>query len=160
MTKFTFAGATAAALFTLAPTGALAQNDIVQANTTATTATPPATTSPPDTDAADPATTTAPRSDPALPPPVTTDSIVTTTTPAPTVTTPDLSLPPLEPVNPYANSYNETLPLEIEEDRGFDDWGLLGLLGLLGLFGLRRGRERIVYVERAETIRTTEHRQL
>jgi MYXO-CTERM domain-containing protein len=26
------------------------------------------------------------------------------------------------------------------EDRGFDDWGLLGLLGLAGLLGRRRDR--------------------
>lgn len=156
--KFTLAGAAAAALFTLAPGAALAQNDIVQANTTLGAAPAPAAATPPaPSEAADPATAT-PRSEPALPP-VTTDTVVTTST-MPTATGPDLSLPPLEPVNPYANSYNETLPLEMEEDRRFDDWGLLGLLGLLGLFGLRRGRDRIVYVEQAETIRTTEHRQL
>ncbi|MBA3678198.1 MAG: WGxxGxxG-CTERM domain-containing protein [Sphingosinicella sp.] len=92
--------------------------------------------------------------DVALPPPAptpapTTSETVVTTTPAP------VTVPPLEdPLdNPYANSYNELLPLETEEDRGFDDWGLLGLLGLFGLFGLRR-RERLVYVEPAPTIVT------
>lgn len=86
---------------------------------------------------------------PPVPAPVTTTDTIVTTTPAPvTIPPPDDTLD-----NPYANSYNELLPLEVEEDEGFDDWGLLGLLGLLGLFGLKR-RERLVYVEPAPTVVT------
>ncbi len=32
----------------------------------------------------------------------------------------------------------------VEDEGGFDDWGLLGLLGLLGLAGLRRQPDRVV----------------
>lgn len=141
--------AAAAALFVFAPTMAPAQNNSVQANVTAPAAsTPPVVTTPP-------AETEAPEPDPALPPviepapaPDASDTVVTTTD------IPEIALPPVEePINPYANSYNELEPLTVEEDQGFAQWGLLGLLGLLGLFGLRRGRERVVYVERAETVR-------
>jgi MYXO-CTERM domain-containing protein len=88
---------------------------------------------------------------------VTTETIVTTAPPVSTapIATPDLSLPPMEGTeNPYANSYNELLPLPVTqvEDDGFDDWGLLGLPGLLGLLGLRRRPERVVYVERDTTV--------
>lgn len=143
--KSTFAGAAALALFAVAP--AMAQNETVPANVYSPAPnTAPATTSPAE-DQTDRAADPAPSIEPAIPAP-TTGTVATTTT------TPDLALPPVEPVNPYANSYNELEPLMVEEDQGFDDWGLLGLLGLLGLFGLRRGHERVVYVERAETVRT------
>jgi len=43
----------------------------------------------------------------------------------------------------------ETDPLDVDEDEGFDDWGLLGLLGLAGLLGLRRQPDRHVVVDDA-----------
>jgi len=147
MMKSTLAGAAAAALFALGPGAALAQNETVPGNVTVTTGT--ARTTPPETESPD--TTPLPppvEVQPSVPAPGTSDTVVTTTTTAPPA---DLVLPPLEPVNPYANSYNDLEPLMVEEDEGFDEWGLFGLLGLLGLLGLRRGRDRIVYVERAET---------
>jgi hypothetical protein len=143
--RSTLAGAAAAALFALAPAAGLAQNETVQANVTTTTSSPPAAE--PRTPAPPPPP---PATDPGIPPVTGTDTVITTTTttaPPPV----DMTLPPMEPVNPYANSYNELEPLMVEEDRGFDDWGLFGLLGLLGLLGLMRRRERIVYVEREET---------
>ncbi|HEV2080810.1 MAG TPA: hypothetical protein VGR19_13080 [Allosphingosinicella sp.] len=144
MMKSTLAGAVAAvAVLALSPAAGLAQNETVPANTTTAPAPPPATTAP---DPASPAPPPA-EADPAIPPVTGTETIVTTTTEPP----PEIVLPPLEPVNPYANSYNELEPLMVEEDRGFDDWGLLGLLGLLGLIGLTGRRERIIYVERDET---------
>lgn len=145
------AGAAAAALFAFAPAAASAQNNSIQGNVTAPAAsTPPVGNTPPpvETEAPEPAAAPAPQAETAAPPPVTSETVVTTTE------IPDIALPPVEePVNPYANSYNELEPLMVEEDQGFDDWGLLGLLGLIGLLGLRRGRERVVYVERAETVR-------
>lgn len=116
-----------AALFVLA-TAASAQDNVSEVNVAVPAAPPPAETN---------VTIAAP-----APAPAPSETIVTTTTP--------VTVPPIDdPLNnPYANSYNELLPLEPEEDRGFDDWGLLGLLGLFGLFGLRR-RERLVYVEPA-----------
>ena len=144
MMKSTLAGAALAAVLALSPAAALAQNETVPANVTTTApAPPPATTAPDPTPPPPPPAAT----DPGIPPVTGTETIVTTTTEP----TPDIALPPMEPINPYANSYNELEPLMVEEDRGFDDWGLLGLLGLLGLFGLRRGRDRIIYVERDET---------
>jgi hypothetical protein len=145
MMKSTLAGAVAAvAVLTLSPFAGVAQNETVPADAATTTAPapPPAATAP---DFAPPPPP--PAADPAIPPVTGTETIVTTTTEP----TPDIVLPPLEPVNPYANSYNEMEPLMVEEDRGFDDWGLLGLLGLLGLIGLTGRRERIIYVERDET---------
>lgn len=141
MTKTHLTGAAAAAIFALMPAMAIAQNEAVQANVSTSVVTPPEAVAP------EPAPTATPSAEPL--PPATTGTVVTT---APDVSTPDIVLPPLEgPINPYANSYNELLPLEIEEEeRGFD-WGLLGLLGLLGLFGMSRSRERVVYVERADT---------
>jgi MYXO-CTERM domain-containing protein len=119
--------AAAAAFFAL-PTATLAQDNVSETNV-AVPADPPAAET--NVTIVSPAPAPAPR-----------ETIVTTTTP--------VAVPPIDdPLsNPYANSYNELLPLEPEEDRGFDDWGLLGLLGLFGLFGLRR-RERLVYVEPA-----------
>jgi hypothetical protein len=121
----------------------MAQNEIVQANVGTS-----ATTPPPETDLAPPPPPPV-RPDPAIPPATGSETVVTTTTTMPPPV--DTTLPPLEPINPYANSYNELEPLMVEEDRGFDDWGLFGLLGLLGLLGLMGRRERIVYVEREET---------
>ena len=82
----------------------------------------------------------------------------------PIVTTVPVSPPPVTTVepfpdaagNPYANAYNELLPLEEEEEEGFD-WGLLGLIGLLGLLGLARRRERLVYVERGDRVVPAAH---
>ena len=74
-----------------------------------------------------------------------------TPVPAPAPSAPVEVIEAPEIINPYANSYNELLPIDAEEDEGFDDWGLLGLLGLIGLFGLRR-RDRIVYAERLDGI--------
>ncbi len=74
-----------------------------------------------------------------------------TPVPAPPPSAPGEGIEAPEIINPYANSYNELLPIDGEEDEGFDDWGLLGLLGLIGLFGLRR-RDRIVYAERLDGI--------
>ena len=145
MTKSILAGAAAAALLALAPAAGLAQNETVQANIGASAATPPVT------EPRDPAPPPPPppaATDAAIPPATGSETIVTTTTTEPP---PAIALPPLEPVNPYANSYNELEPLMVEEERGFDDWGLLGLLGLLGLIGLIGRRERIIYVEREAT---------
>jgi hypothetical protein len=42
----------------------------------------------------------------------------------------------------------EVDPAVVEEDEGFDDWGLLGLLGLAGLAGLmKRNPEPVVHTE-------------
>ncbi|MDQ3779802.1 MAG: WGxxGxxG-CTERM domain-containing protein [Chloroflexota bacterium] len=43
-------------------------------------------------------------------------------------------------VDPPAAQVDEV----VEDEGGFDDWGLLGLLGLLGLAGLRRQPDRVV----------------
>ena len=37
-----------------------------------------------------------------------------------------------------AQTTDPAVTTEIEDDDGFDDWGLLGLLGLAGLMGRRR----------------------
>jgi MYXO-CTERM domain-containing protein len=126
----------AAAILLASSTSVLAQNQVIDNNADAVVTTAPD---------APAATETPPAPAPAPAAPVT-ERVITTTT------APELVLPPpQEPVsNPYANGYNEVLPLEPEDDGGFNDWGLLGLLGLLGLFGLAGRRERIVYVERAE----------
>ncbi len=145
MMKSTLAGAVAAlALLALSPSAGLAQNETVPANVTTTAPAPPPAATAPDPAPPPPPP---PAADPEIPPVTGSETIVTTTTEPP----PEIVLPPLEPVNPYANSYNELEPLMVEEDRGFDDWGLLGLLGLLGLIGLTGRRERIIYVERDET---------
>lgn len=143
--KSSLGGVGALALLAFAPAAGLAQNETVQANS----ATSAATAAPAPAPEPDPVPPPPARAEPSAPAATATDTIVTTTTTsAPPA---DIALPPLEPVNPYANSYNGLEPLLVEEEQGFDDWGLLGLLGLIGLFGLRRGRERIVYVERDET---------
>lgn len=74
---------------------------------------------------------------------------------APPVAAPQ-PVPEPEIINPYANSYNDLLPITEEEQaaegaEAFNYWNLLGLLGLLGLFGLRR-RDRVVYAERIDPV--------
>lgn len=127
-------GAAAMALLASWPAAAIAQDNVV-ANVTAAPAPPqepvpdseplPVERPAPSPDASEPIVTTVPVAVPTAEP-----------------------LPELPP-NPYANSYNEFLPLEENEEEGFP-WGLLGLLGLVGLFGLAGRRERVVYVERAD----------
>lgn len=83
--------------------------------------------------------------------------------PAPQPAAEPAPVPEPEIINPYANSYNDLLPLAEGEqpveagEENFNPLNLLGLLGLLGLFGLRR-RDRVVYAERIDPVVRREDR--
>jgi MYXO-CTERM domain-containing protein len=153
MTRRSLAAAFAASSLLLLAGTASAQNTADPA----TSAPPPATGSDRPTTAAPtpPATSEPATSEPATPPAST--SVVVVPAPVPQQTLPStIELQDQPYPNGFADPnapFGNDMSVQVREQGGGFDWGLLGLLGLFGLLGLRRPRDgyrQVVQSERYE----------
>jgi MYXO-CTERM domain-containing protein len=149
MIRYSLGTALAAALFWMQADAASAQNstDPGTGSTNPSTGSAPATPTPP------------PAPAPAPPAPAPAETAPTRTeivpVPVPVASTPPATIELQD--QPYPNgfadpnaAFGNDLSVQVREQDGGFDWGLLGLLGLIGLLGLRRPRDGYRHVVQSE----------
>lgn len=140
----------ASSLLVLQAGAASAQNSTDPATTT----TPPTTgTERPTTGTTTPAPTSEPAASEPATPRATTPEVVTVPVPVQQAPLPQIQLQDQPYPNGFADPnapFGNDMSVQVREQDGGFDWGLLGVLGLLGLLGLRRPRNGYSHVVQQE----------